>query len=109
MHAQCDIISFTQCHHDYMTKAGRPGLLIHHLEGVNVTAGFLAAYFGRQMLLDQRRVNVSGICRYIRKYRHKAFTHDKNSLEQIQLVFMVLGTFAKLFTKEPISEFFFCL
>lgn len=100
MTQQSDVISLVQCFHDFTVENGFPGLLVHHSAGVNLTVGFVSVYIGRQMLLDKRKVNVVGIIKYIRQFRHCAFTKEKSSAEQFQTVYMILGSFARNFAYE---------
>lgn len=102
MTMHCDVISIIQCFHDFTVENDFPGLLVHHSIGVNVSVGFLICYIGRQMLLDTRKVNIVGLAKYIRKRRHCAFTYDKPDAValQLQLVHMVLGSFARSFAYE---------
>lgn len=59
------------------------GVLFHCFDGVEQSAAVCGIYLGYQMWLKRKSVNILGLMRYIRKYRHSAFTCDPETTYQL--------------------------
>lgn len=90
-----DIVTVVQLYHEQQIIHSLNGILIHHTAGVNRSAAFAAMYIGRQMWLHQSKVNVKGILRYIRRYRHGAYTTFSDSPKQVQFVYQFMESLVK--------------
>lgn len=88
-----DLVAQVPGHQLKQETQGLPAMLIHCSLGVQRSPAFLAAYIGRQMWTANRRANLLGIMRYIRRNRWRAFGYG-DPFAQVQIVFGVLQVIA---------------
>lgn len=76
------------------------GLLIFQCDQKNVeqfiqfilgpSCAFAATYLARQMFITQKQTNIVAMMRYIRNYRHGAYTKSPDPFRHLQTIYLML-------------------